>query len=415
MKRICYVLLLTLGASASASTSRIMHSMAEGTRHKHITALGVHPWRWGPQNCAELFRSEVGTCVIRTNCNGVDIDNFEFAFDCESSGEIQRHSFGIGGFDDEDDFDTAVNCTECLPVGASPTKKFHHAHHEVSVEKVSSAPAVHMPPIHQEVPMVGAKLSSTRTSHKVVPKSHTHHEVVVVGVKLSSAGQAELKAKASRKAHAETKAEASSNNEHIESPPKNVTKYGPGDCISTWRDSKTGTCIVQTSCAKENTDDHMFGLICKKGEGNSSLTRHLFGRDTFAAEETFDTLITCDECLSTGYVKEDEEKPVWVLVKDLAGAVGQVKDGMKALKADVTELNAHVFNKQEDAKQNETAAAASPKANVSLSEVGIDEHVTIHQKIQHKLRGQNIDSSKQKKPQDDADDPEDSDDDTGSN
>ena len=24
--------------------------------------------------------------------------------------------FGIGGFDDEDDFDTAVNCTECLPL-----------------------------------------------------------------------------------------------------------------------------------------------------------------------------------------------------------------------------------------------------------------------------------------------------------
>merc|ERR1712118_544727 len=143
---------------------------------------------WGPQNCAELVHSDAGTCVIRTACAGVDLSKFEFAFYCELSGQIQRHSFGIGGFDDEDDFDTNVKCTTCLPPGAEyeedQARRPHHAHHEVAVEKLSPHAAIHKSHIHKEVAV--SKVSST-----AVPTKHTHHEVVVVGVKLSAAGQAE--------------------------------------------------------------------------------------------------------------------------------------------------------------------------------------------------------------------------------
>merc|ERR1719235_2223553 len=202
----------------------------------------------------------------------------------------------------------------------------------------------------QEVAVVGAKLSSTSETHRVEPKSHAHHEVVVVGVKLSSAGQAELKAQATKKNAAKIQSTSKTKDDEKkddekkddekkddeeppakkddEKSPANVTKFGPGDCVSTWRDEKTGTCIVQTACGGQNTEDHMFGLICKKGEGPGSLVRHTFGKDSFAEKETFDTLITCDECHSMGYVKEDPpEKPLYEMVKDLASVVGAVKTG----------------------------------------------------------------------------------------
>merc|ERR1711904_352487 len=91
--------------------------MVGGSWHKHTNAVGVP---WGPQNCAEIFRSaETGTCVIKTNCNGIDISMFEFVFDCETSQDIQRHTFGRGGFDDVDDFDTNVKCVKCIPPGST--------------------------------------------------------------------------------------------------------------------------------------------------------------------------------------------------------------------------------------------------------------------------------------------------------
>lgn len=70
--------------------------------------------RYGPDDCVTLSLSPAGSCVIRTNCEGKDLSHFEFAFDCANSGNaIQRHSFGLGGFDAQEEFDTDVHCKRC--------------------------------------------------------------------------------------------------------------------------------------------------------------------------------------------------------------------------------------------------------------------------------------------------------------
>lgn len=83
-----------------------------------MESLGVS---FGPHNCVKLSRSSVGSCVISTECEGVDISRTEFAFDCMGeggNGDIVRHSFGVGGFENSEEFDTEVKCRRC----ASPTK-----------------------------------------------------------------------------------------------------------------------------------------------------------------------------------------------------------------------------------------------------------------------------------------------------
>jgi hypothetical protein len=76
---------------------------------------------FGPKNCVMLSRSAGGSCVITTDCEGIDISKAEFAFDCMdqgNKGDIVRHSFGVGGFEANEEFDTEVKCGRC----ASPTQ-----------------------------------------------------------------------------------------------------------------------------------------------------------------------------------------------------------------------------------------------------------------------------------------------------
>merc|ERR1719399_570973 len=69
-----------------------------------------------------------------------------------------------------------------------------------------------------------------------------------------------------------------------------VVKYGPSKCVSTYK-SPQGHCMMQTACSQANITDYEFGLICVDKAG--APTRHLFGRNSFDPDETFDTLIMC--------------------------------------------------------------------------------------------------------------------------
>lgn len=68
--------------------------------------------RFGPSNCVSVTRSSEGTCVITTDCEHLDTSKTEFAFDCVGT-NIVRHSFGFGGFDSQEEFDTDLKCDEC--------------------------------------------------------------------------------------------------------------------------------------------------------------------------------------------------------------------------------------------------------------------------------------------------------------
>jgi hypothetical protein len=73
-------------------------------------------FKYGPEHCVQLSRSKEGTCVIETNCPADSIGNFTFDFLCTDGGGGEViHSFGTGGFLDEETFDTGVTCKTCSP------------------------------------------------------------------------------------------------------------------------------------------------------------------------------------------------------------------------------------------------------------------------------------------------------------
>merc|ERR1719213_347004 len=133
-----------------------------------------------------------------------------------------------------------------------------------------------------------------------------------------------------------------------------AVKYGPGNCVSTWRDEKSGHCFVKTDCTGKDTTEYMFGLIC---EDDSGKTRHLFGKDSFDAQETFDTLIPCKTCLALDNVTkatelEAENVELAKEVNALAAEVGAIKKTFQGIEEDVTKLNEAVAAKEKEGAEN---------------------------------------------------------------
>merc|ERR1711985_165152 len=142
-------------------------------------------------------------------------------------------------------------------------------------------------------------------------------------------------------------------------PPANakIAKFGPDNCVSTWRDQTTAHCIVKTDCTGQNTTDYTFGLVC---DGSAGPVRHLFGKDSFEAVETFDTLIPCTDCLALDAVPEDVE--VAQEISDLGDSIKGMKTDMTELEADVTKLNKKVLGTEATEKKEEAAPAPAPEA-----------------------------------------------------
>lgn len=272
---------------------------------------------FGPQNCVSLTRSaNAGSCVISTDCEGADLSTTEFAFDCiRQGGEIVRHSFGIGGFDPSEEFDTQVKCNRCETI--SPT--------DVVMKEAVQAPV---------------KTAQVEKAKEEVPQ--TVAAPVVFKAKAKSSNEAASQATSAATAQSSAKAQIwpfSSGSAASTSEPE-VVKYGPNGCVSTWRSSE-GHCIIRTNCAKggEAFSKYEFGLVCVDKVG--SPVRHLFGRDSFDPEETFDTLIKCDKCLGLEDIPDAValNGEVVTLSKD----IGNLKAVMKNISINVQMLNAEVF------------------------------------------------------------------------
>lgn len=224
--------------------------------------------RLGPQNCVSLSRSDAGTCVIKNSCENVDTSKYEYAFDCwNSPQDLVRHSFGVGGFAADEEFDTEIQCKRCEP--PADLKKLEQA----------------------AIPVKGTKSQSL------------------------------VAAKTTKRAK----------------PP--VAKYGPGKCVSTWRQEKSSHCIVMTNCTNEDMDNYEYGLICKDKDGE--VMKHLFGKNSFDPEEIFDTLLVCAECdgIDESSVGKLNETMVAELEADVKEISGMLKNATKA----VAKLNQKVF------------------------------------------------------------------------
>jgi hypothetical protein len=207
----------------------------------------------GPEGCVSLRQSELGSCVISTNCKGLDTSNFEFAFGCENTGvqgtSLVRHSFGLGGFDSTEEFDTEVKCSRCLAPTARMAVADTHVVPMVAMQKQRSA----------------QQLLQTRTAMKATASRKRQGFLPLFGGPKPAPG-AEL------------------------------VSYGPNSCVSTYK-SEEGHCILETKCQNVAIEKYNIGLICVDKVG--APVRHNFGKGSFAAEEVFDTLIPCDQCLGT--------------------------------------------------------------------------------------------------------------------
>jgi len=198
---------------------------------------------FGPDGCVSVSRSsEQGTCVLSTQCGSVDISDVEFAFICFNPGTMlphALHSFGSGGFDAEENFDTGVKCQKCSSLGRA---------------------------FEDGSPSLRAALRSLPGGGPI----------------RTPAGDApEMR--------------------YVEEP-KEASRFGPGACVSTWK-SPGGTCIIRTACEKTEelaTSLKVFdvGVTCLDKVGD--YTRYLFGKEAFEAAETFDTRIECTSCLGVG-------------------------------------------------------------------------------------------------------------------
>lgn len=224
-------------------------------------SLGV---RLGPQNCVSLSRSAAGTCVIGNACEGVDTSSYEYAFNCwNSPRDLVRHSFGLGGFDADEEFDTSVPCERCEPP-TGPERLRAQAPKPRAASKLPS-------------------LVAARTS-------------------------ARLEAKA---------------------------QFGPGRCVSTWREEKSSHCIMMTNCTNEDMGSYEYGLVCV--DKDKEPVKHLFGKGSFDPEEVFDTLLVCAEC--KGLDESGDGKLNATAVVELEADVKELAAELKSASQAIVKLN----------------------------------------------------------------------------
>merc|ERR1712224_1171043 len=96
---------------------------------------------------------------------------------------------------------------------------------------------------------------------------------------------------------------------------------------------------METKCEKENITDYEFGLICVDKTGEP--VRHVFGKNSFDQEESFDTLIACDKCVGLDDIADETS-----LVKQVEALTTEVEDMNKTLstlRTSVKKLKKEVF------------------------------------------------------------------------
>jgi hypothetical protein len=260
---------------------------------------------FGPGNCVQISRSSANSCVISTDCEGADLSKTEFAFNCvDQRGGVVRHSFGVGGFEANEEFDTEISCKHCFPPSA-----VRQQHQQKRKQAPIAQPKVEVAP--NNLPRAAIFRSKRRASQQ--------QEVTAV-------------------ADSSAQARYWPGSETPQLPLNDVVRYGPNDCVSTYKSSE-GHCIMKTDCKARAIKNYEFGLVCVDKTG--SPVRHLFGKDSFDPQETFDTLLKCDQCLGL----EDIPDAIALNgeVDGMAQDISKLKKMMTTMTKDVANLNQKVF------------------------------------------------------------------------
>jgi hypothetical protein len=303
--------LLPLAASVGVRRSTFLHASSGAS--------------FGPNDCVKVERSSAGTCVLRTQCiSGTDLETTEFAFLCVlGDGEVQKHSYGQGGFDVEETYDSSVACDQCLGPNQTP---------QVALHAASAAATKDEPEKKEDEP--GKKTDEEKAQAPAPPTKKEGPKGLPVD--LHTDGAPWKNESAREKYLADLVAE----------PKHNVSFYGPDHCVQTYLGEK-GTCIMKTKCKGEAIKDHELGLTCVEKDGKS--VRHLFGKNAFNPEETFDTLIDCEICLGLDVAKLDKPTSIKDTIASLKTEVAKLNKSMAEVVGDVAELNKKVFPDKEGA------------------------------------------------------------------
>jgi hypothetical protein len=342
--------------------------------------------RFGPSNCVSVTRSSEGTCVITTDCENLDTSNTDFAFDCVGKNTV-RHSFGFGGFDTQEEFDTDLKCDECnipspvdaaaptVPVAVAPK----HTSAKADVQPVKVTASVKHASIPEkptasaaapsQVNPVRLSASVKHGSNTQKPQAHDGATFDGKPVKLfasvkpgskaqephdsngnHTAPMSATKAKTAFKIWGASSAEERSKKSKKLGATPEIVRFGPSGCVSVYQ-SEESHCIMSTDCKGRDTSNYEYGLVCVDKVG--SPVKHLFGKDSFDPVETFDTLIKCNQCLGL------EDVPDQVA---LAGEVATLAKSIAGIKAAVTNIsvNLQMLNKEVFKPTVHPAAAPAP-------------------------------------------------------
>jgi len=305
-------------------------------------AIAQHGMRaknvYGPGGCVKLGLSQAGSCTLGTNCAGHDISQFEFSFDCQAGSGTVRHSFGVGGFDENEDFDTEVKCDSC----------------SVPLSKVALTTAPRAS-VTTPQPVAISQEASQAPHLKAAPPSDAEAAAAVVAAVARAAAEDEDTDDAAavnkvinvdRGAKQQYSHEATNVDRGAEQLDSHAVSYGPNNCVSTYRSN--GHCVMKTSCAAADIESFEFGLVCIDNEG--APVRHLFGKNSFDPAETYDTQISCEKCLGLEDMPGDMA---------LSGRVSALSDEVKGLETSLVTLTTEV--KELDGKFLGNTPKAKPK------------------------------------------------------
>lgn len=268
---------------------------------------------FGPNGCVGLSKSNLGTCVIKVACGEADISAVDFSFACVTrSNAMKLHSYGIGGFEADEFFDSGVPCDSCTTAAYAQLSGGKIVHNEV----LEANPSGNKQLLAKGTPDKSMNVSGPRQQS---PKGVTHDALPKGTAKEEEQGD-------------------------------HAAFFGPLSCLSTYL-SATGSCIVQTRCRGVDIANFTVGVTCLDKTGD--YTRYLFGKGGFEDEEVFDTSLRCQACMGVG------DQPSY----QLSGLMPKtVVEGLNSLKAELSSLRKEVTllkgsgNKKEGATANATEA-----------------------------------------------------------
>lgn len=261
----------------------------------------------------------------------------DFAFDCWSAnGDIFRHSYGRGGFDEHEEFDTKVQCAQCHPPATDAPKPMpKHVAAKAWQRTVSFAKSKASQ--HPLADIVAKVAQAAPVARVAAALAGTEENFTRSHAPPISGGMGDL----------------ASSKEATAGPA--TSRYGPKDCVSTWRNTD-GHCVVRTACQAVDIASYEMGLVCIDAKGIK--TRHVFGRGSFDVAETFDTLAECSECIGL-----DDQRAVAFRVQrkqwqqsEEASEVATLSEEVKTLTKGMTSMLGAVLKLRQ--KESEKVAAA---------------------------------------------------------